>query len=82
VPSGLNMALDPLFNPLDILLAVLEIIVKALGVAVEKIWLGWLPGLNRQGPTSMLDIGSNVAWEGIGIGSGKVHVLRTSWRIE
>ena len=82
VPGGLNMALNPLFNRLDILPAVLEIVINALAAAVEETGLGWLSRINRQGPTSVLDIGRNVAWEGIGIGSGQVHVLRTSWRIE
>jgi len=63
------MALDPFFDLLDIVLAVLKIVIGTLAVAVEKVDPGWFAGLDLLTPASVLDIGSKVAWEGIGIGS-------------
>jgi len=76
------MALNPLLDLFNILLAVLEILVNRLGVAVKKARLWSFSGFDGHGPTSVLNICGEVTWEGICIGSGKIHVLRAGRGVE
>jgi len=61
VPSGLDVALNPLLDVGNILLGVLEVLVDVLAVAVEHAWLWWLARLNWHRPRAVLDTSSEVA---------------------
>ena len=75
MPSRLNMSLYPLLNMLDILLTILEILVHILRVAVQEIDFRRTTGVNRHRPRAVLDTGSQVSGERIGLGGCKVHVF-------
>jgi len=68
VPGRLDVAFDPLLDVLDVLVGVLELLVVGFIVRVEPVDRGWLAFFERHAPASVLDPGSEVAWEGICVG--------------
>lgn len=81
VPGGLDVALDPLLDGEEIVLAVLEVLLDVLLVVVHERWLRSLAGLLWNGPRTDLDIGRDVVWAGIRVGGLEIQVLAASWRV-
>lgn len=78
VPGGLDVALDPLLDGLDVLLAVLELLADVSLVGVEDLGTGLPVALGeRRRPASVANTGSKVAGEGVLLGGSKVKVVTT-----
>lgn len=73
------MTLDPFLNCLNILLAVLEILIHVLGIAVEEVRLRWRARVNWLGPGAVLDSSSEIVLKGVGLGGEEVHVFGAGW---
>lgn len=82
VPGGLDVALDPLLDRRDVLLAVLELLADVRLVGVEDLRAG-LPVALGEGrrPASVADAGGEVAGEGVLLGGGKVKVMSAGWAV-
>lgn len=82
VPSALNMALDPLLDRLDILLAVLEILSQIPLIRAQDIGLG-LPIRLRQmaAPATVRDTSTQVARQCIRLGGRQIHIIRPRRRV-
>ena len=81
VPSGLDVALDPVLDGKNVVVGVLEVLLDVLLVAVEEAGLGSLAWLLVSGPAADLDVGRDVVGAGIGVGGLEVHVVAASWGV-
>lgn len=82
VPSRFDMALDPLFNRLDVLATILEFFSHGHLVAVEDVGLGDPVGLRVVGaPASVLQSRAEVARQRVGLGGLEVHVVGAGGRV-
>lgn len=78
MPGGLDVALDPLLNGLDVLLAVLELLADVSLVGVEDLGTRLPVALRkRRRPASVANTSGKVAGEGVLLGSSKVKVVST-----
>jgi hypothetical protein len=82
MPGRLNMSLNPFFDSLNILRAVLQVFIDRLLIAIQEVWLRRFSTLNRHRPGTVLNSSGNVAWQGVGLGGGKIHVFGTGRRVE
>lgn len=84
VPSRLNMTLDPLFDGLDVLVAVFKLAPHMCSVARHSsLDVALLLRLGQGlGPASMLDTGGQVAGKSVLVGSGQVEIESRRFGIE
>lgn len=76
------MSLDPLLDSLDVALAVLQLSTAVDLVGVEDVGSALVLGLRQHlRPASMGDSSRQIAWKSIRLGSLKVHVVGSGWRV-
>ena len=69
MPSGLDVALHPLFHGSDVFLRVLEILAHIAGLAArDEAILRWASWLCVDGPATVLDSRGDMVWPAVSLG--------------
>jgi hypothetical protein len=60
MPGSLDVSLYPFFNMGNILLAIFQVIIQMLGIAVQQVCLRSLARFDRHAPAAVLNTGSKI----------------------